>query len=50
MPIFVQKTIFVLMNSWSMDLFNLIIHHYCLKGYVYCQKIFHSNNYVGFSI
>jgi len=50
MPIFEQKTIFVLMNSWYMELLSLIIRHYCLKGFVYCQKIFHSNNYVGCSI
>ena len=50
MPILVQKTLFIFMNSWSMDLLNLIIYHYCLKGFVYCKKILNSNNYVGFSI
>ena len=47
---FYKEPPFVLMNSRCMGQLNLIIHHYCLKGFVYCQEILHSDNYVGFSI
>lgn len=50
MSIFVTKKAFVIMNSWSMGPRNLIIHHSCLKGFVYCTKTLYSNNKVGFNI
>jgi hypothetical protein len=39
MLIFVKKKASLLMNSWSMDLFNLIIHHSYLKGKFACRSV-----------